>query len=209
LFTGDPNTLGFVAFVHADQLGTILALSQATLISAFAVALGSLILLAPACLRFWRKLRHSQAPAPQPPSVQSRADALARTTRDRESLQSLMKEVRDLTALCAQQIDTRVERLERLLADADRRIAASQSDHHPSRTESPLIESRYASPASSPSSSPHRRQDAPRMHGHFPTIDPIAQQVYDLADQGRSPVQIAGALEEHVGKVELILALRG
>lgn len=40
------------------------------------------------------------------------------------------------------------------------------------------------------------------------TLDPLTRGVYNLADQGYAPVQIAQELEEHIGKVELILALR-
>ncbi|GEM_PF-1251026 len=40
-------------------------------------------------------------------------------------------------------------------------------------------------------------------------IDPLTANVYELADRGRSPVEIARYLDEQVGKVELILALRG
>jgi hypothetical protein len=40
-------------------------------------------------------------------------------------------------------------------------------------------------------------------------VDPVTRRVYGLADQGLTPVEIAGRLEEQVGKVELILALRG
>jgi len=39
-------------------------------------------------------------------------------------------------------------------------------------------------------------------------IDPLSASVYELADRGRTPVQIAQYLDEQVGKVELILALR-
>lgn len=41
-----------------------------------------------------------------------------------------------------------------------------------------------------------------------PAIDPLTRQVYDLADAGRTPLSIARDLNEQVGKVELILALR-
>lgn len=40
------------------------------------------------------------------------------------------------------------------------------------------------------------------------TLDPLSASVYELADRGRSPVEIAQQLDEQVGKVELILALR-
>jgi hypothetical protein len=38
--------------------------------------------------------------------------------------------------------------------------------------------------------------------------DPLARQVYQLADTGLAPADIAQKIGEHVGKVELILALR-
>lgn len=39
-------------------------------------------------------------------------------------------------------------------------------------------------------------------------LDPLTRAVYDLADTGCTPVEIAKELQEQVGKVELILALR-
>ena len=38
--------------------------------------------------------------------------------------------------------------------------------------------------------------------------DPLARSVYQLADEGMEPTQIAQQLDEHIGKIELILALR-
>ena len=38
--------------------------------------------------------------------------------------------------------------------------------------------------------------------------NPLARRIYQLADSGRDSAQIAQELEEHIGKVELILALR-
>ena len=38
--------------------------------------------------------------------------------------------------------------------------------------------------------------------------DPLARKIYKLADAGRDPAQIAQELDEHIGKVELVLALR-
>ena len=39
-------------------------------------------------------------------------------------------------------------------------------------------------------------------------VDPLAKSVYSFADQGLDPAAIAAKLNEHVGKIELILALR-
>ena len=40
------------------------------------------------------------------------------------------------------------------------------------------------------------------------SLDPLTQSVYELADTGYQPIQIAQELQEQVGKVELILSLR-
>lgn len=65
-----------------------------------------------------------------------------------------------------------------------------------------------------------RPVNAPRIERHAPaepsvaTVeakpapDPLARKVYDLADAGRSTLAIARDLNEHPGKIELILALR-
>ena len=42
----------------------------------------------------------------------------------------------------------------------------------------------------------------------YEAADPIAVDVYRLADEGRSSIEIAKELDEHTGKIELILALR-
>lgn len=78
-------------------------------------------------------------------------------------------------------------RLERLLADAQ--AAIERLDR--------------AAPAGDP---PRRRAsglppaDAP--------LDAATLRIYELADAGRTPVEIARALGQHTGQVELILALR-
>jgi hypothetical protein len=41
------------------------------------------------------------------------------------------------------------------------------------------------------------------------TSDPLCASVYSLADSGSDAVAIAKQLDEHIGKVQLILALRG
>jgi hypothetical protein len=54
-----------------------------------------------------------------------------------------------------------------------------------------------------------RPQAAASQHPMPPACaDPMADRVYELADSGLSSVEIASALHEHTGKIELILALR-
>ena len=100
----------------------------------------------------------------------------------------LMETARRLSA----QLDNKAQRLEKLIGQADERIAAMsappRADIHRA-TEAPAEPRPPASPA------PRER-------------DPLTRAVYELADQGRTPLEIAQKLDEQVGKIELIIALR-
>ncbi len=89
--------------------------------------------------------------------------------------------VRELVA----ELDARADRLERLIAEADRRLT------RPGRPEPEVKPERSTGPA--------RRSEG----------DPMARRIYGLADEGLPTVEIARQLEQPTGKVELILALRG
>ena len=86
-------------------------------------------------------------------------------------------------------VSTRTVHMEPATHDA---VAA---DTHPIASESTANENR--------SSEPVDRDVADRE-----SIDQLTSEVYHHADRGCSPVEIAKQLDEHVGKVELILALR-
>jgi type VI protein secretion system component VasK len=100
----------------------------------------------------------------------------------------LMETARRLSA----QLDNKAQRLEKLIGQADERIAvmsaAPRADIHRA-TDAPAEPQPPASPA------PRER-------------DPLTRAVYELADQGRTPLEIAQELDEQVGKIELIIALR-
>ncbi len=121
----------------------------------------------------------------------SRADADATTAQMLETAQRL-----------AAQLDNKAERLEQLIARADDRLAAL-GGRVPDPPPDPLPATASLRPGreggrSGPRSS--NRSSAPR--------DPLTQTIYELTDTGRSPLEIAKALDEQIGKVELILALR-
>jgi len=145
---------------------------------------GAALVLAVPAVRAYLARRRSGTNVPAP--VSDRALRFNRLAREREELESLMSDVRELTRLCAAQIDARTARLEHLLERAER--AAAQLNTRAS--DAPLIGTRRVS------------VDAPAP------ADPVTSKVYSLADAGRSPVEIASELGEHVGKVELMLALR-
>ena len=113
------------------------------------------------------------------------------------------------------QADDRIRRLEDALDD---RVGASIS---PTRTAVPERARRApaetsASVSPSPAAGAVASDEAPSVkvapYGaeYFSeVVDPLTANVYELADRGRTPVEIARNLDEQVGKVELILALRG
>ncbi len=116
---------------------------------------------------------------------------------------SLPPESEELVDLLCARLDERAERIESLLADAKTTIARLEAlqaapvpepprRSRPARTERepPLVEVAPASSKSAPS-------------------DPLCASVYSLADSGADAVAIAKQLDEHIGKVQLILALRG
>lgn len=113
-----------------------------------------------------------------------------------DALVSDLEELAD--QLCAR-MDERAERLESLLARADETLSRlERAEKRPAREDAPppLIEvvrapGRTRTPASAEASA-----------------DPVSRRVYELADSGRDPLDIARSLDEQVGKVQLILALR-
>jgi hypothetical protein len=93
----------------------------------------------------------------------------------------------DLARRLAAQLDSKSAKLEILIRQADERIAALAG-----------------TAAASVSELPGQSRGAVTR----PPVNPLARAVYDLADAGRDPVQIARELDQQVGTIELILALR-
>lgn len=87
----------------------------------------------------------------------------------------------------AADVDAKTARLEAVLAAAEARIARLQPgaylEHAPAREQRP-------------------------RHEHFAEAANPHQEVYDLADQGLSAVEIARRTQRHTGQIELILNLR-
>ena len=156
----------------------------------------------------------------------------------RGDLEQLMVEIEQMAKRMGAQLDAKSMRIERLLDEADQRIeqlqklearALAQNDTQgDSRIDSLSADSDttasthgslnatgeaadhasgLANENASEHGSPHSQPAAAPAVDALPQ-DPLARSVYALADQGNDPQQIAKELQEHVGKVELILALR-
>ncbi|MEM1212746.1 MAG: hypothetical protein AAGI68_10665 [Planctomycetota bacterium] len=115
----------------------------------------------------------------------------------RGDLESLMVDIEQLAKRLSSQLDAKVTEVEKVLAEADQRIAQLQSNSPPA----PAAAEAHPQPASPTPAK--QNATAPPL-----PVDPLTQAVYDLADAGQEPADIAQQTGEHLGKVELILALR-
>jgi hypothetical protein len=115
---------------------------------------------------------------------------LDQTSGMRGDLEQLMVEIEQLAKRMGAQLDVKAMRLEQLLRQADQRVAELER-----------LQRAEPGQASAP---PAPRPQAPPAAPE----DPLARNIYQLADAGNDSIEIARQLNEHVGKVELILALR-
>ncbi|MDQ3440087.1 MAG: hypothetical protein M3478_07025, partial [Planctomycetota bacterium] len=123
-------------------------------------------------------------------------------------MSNLLVELSEMARQVTAQLDTRSTKLELLMREADEKIEALRA----------LQSSAPASPP--PSTAPVQRQIVTErealMQPLEPSppppqeqqIDPRHAEIYALADQGRTPVDIASHLGRPSGEIELILALR-
>lgn len=138
----------------------------------------------------------------------------------RHDLQGLMVEIEQMAKRLGAQLDAKTIHLEKAMREADERIAQLQALRETGPgggAASPLPQAPPTDPhsegvsppppdaAASASESPDAASIAPEPDVY---TDPLTQEVYALADRGQGPQSIAQSLGEHVGKVELILALR-
>jgi hypothetical protein len=126
-------------------------------------------------------------------------ERLNQTRQIRGDLESTMRELEQLAQRLGDDLDRRSAELTRLIAEADRRLAALKA-----------APARDATPAASPTIVVTTRPAPNRATAADGVVSPdeLSQRVYQLADQGSAPLDIARNLNEQVGKVELILALR-
>ena len=129
--------------------------------------------------------------------------SLAQQRAVERDMSNLLVELSEMARQMTAQLDTRSAKLELLIREADARIAALRS----------------GSPA--PAIAPDSAVDEPlqgviieakaSLNGslHEQKVDPRHAQIYDLADEGHSPQEIARQLGQPSGEIELILALRG
>ena len=107
------------------------------------------------------------------------------------------------------QLDVKAERLEQLIREADERLSAlGAAPSAPVHLDDGLDDGRDhgSTAAAGPDLVTDETRDEPREPQRM--MDPLISAVYELADEGRPVVEIARELDEQIGKVDLILALR-
>jgi hypothetical protein len=137
-----------------------------------------------------RRLRRAEASL----TARERIDKLKAEAGTRGGDAAAAAETLDQVQRMSGQLNARAAYLQRLIELADARIAQLRRLDDAPATEAPPRSSREMEPRTV------NRADAP--------TDPLTRQVYDLADANVSSVDIARRLQEEIGKVELILALR-
>jgi hypothetical protein len=120
--------------------------------------------------------------------------SLAQQRAVERQMQNVLVDMAEMARQITAQLDTRAAKLELLIKEADAKIAAMgvapPTTVKAQNTEAPAAEA--ASEAMLPENPP----------------DPRHADIYALADQGRSPAEIARQLNRPSGEIELILALR-
>lgn len=153
-------------------------------------------------LRPWvaRRLADVRAVAARPKARRSPGSAL-----ETPAVRDVARDAEELARHLAAQIDAKAERLERLIRLADDRLAALEQAAAEGLLDAPTSLANAREPKTG--------RVGRAIGGGAPSAtleaDPVTRRVHELADEGRSPREIALTLGEHVGKVQLILALRG
>jgi hypothetical protein len=118
-----------------------------------------------------------------------------RKGRPRAETKALADDLVELTERLANELDRKAERVEALLSAADERIR--QLERLQLETPRGSFEGRLVEPR-------------PRVRHETTGAESVGshREVYDLADQGLSPLEIAQRLDRPTGQIELILNLR-
>jgi hypothetical protein len=118
-------------------------------------------------------------------------------------LPALAADLEELSQHLAARLDAKAARLELLIAQADDRIDRLSRLEQGGGGGAPRVHIMPGIPNSRSPQPVHAAADE-----HDAGADPVTRQIYQLADEGLPPVEIARRLAQHTGKVELILALR-
>jgi hypothetical protein len=143
----------------------------------------------------------------------TRSSPMATQRSVEREMSNLLVELSEMARQVTAQLDTRATKLELLMKEADEKIETLRAlqASAPSSSSSPLPPT---APSAALRQSVAEREalmqplETPLSPPPEPAIDPRHAEIYALADQGRTPVDIASRLGRPSGEIELILALR-
>ncbi len=154
-------------------------------------------------------IRKKRRYAQQQGTAREQVDDMKQRHKLRGDLEQLMIEVEQLAKRFGAQLDAKTMHMEQLISEADRKIAELKQMELGRQNAAKLheamaspFEDKPAAPAAVPTT--EAESASPTQNAG----DALKQSVYDLAEKGHDPAEIAKQLNEHVGKIELILALR-
>jgi len=133
----------------------------------------------------------------------------------RDDLERVMVEVEEMARRVSAQLDAKTVAIEKLLRDAQTKV--EQLNAAIERFERAAAASANGegkadgaddSPAPGDSVAPAPDTPTPTPPRAASPQDELSRRVYALADEGHAAPAIARQLDEHIGKIELILALR-
>lgn len=168
--------------------------------------------------------RRRMARAKWPKLRGTELDSGASDAAARNELATLLKQLDELSRQVEGRLDAKVAALEQSIHNADQRIAALRTLLIAAQSAGVQLESGRAA-GDAPSSSrrsdvadlkPQAKPLADRAASLYPNLtsldssplDPRTRRIYELADAGRTALQIAQELQQRIGEVELILNLR-
>lgn len=190
--TGTPSDLGKDSRSGPSSSTEILGGSNA--LAGMLMAGGVLII----TFILMSRLRRKQKSRPSQLSTAEQVAHLRARAADSAGIDAFKADAHDFTRQMAALLDSKAERLEQIIADADDRLARLE---HAQQTLAPI-----SPPLQTPR--PASRRTPPDID-RSPAVDPLHDRVYRLADSGLDPVAIAREIGQPTGQIELILALRG
>jgi hypothetical protein len=141
-------------------------------------------------------VRRAKQPT-EPSDPRARLQAIRKQADARAQIESYSADAQELAQRLAAQLDAKAHRIQILLEEADEAVRRLERARRGLDARGDIrIEGRADRPR-------HLAHDAPS-----PDDNPLAGEVYRLADEGHSTLEIAQRLKQHVGQIELMLALR-
>ncbi|NBC10330.1 MAG: hypothetical protein GVY24_01160 [Planctomycetes bacterium] len=129
----------------------------------------------------------------------------------RDDLERVMVEVEEMARRVSAQLDAKTVAIEKLLRDAEAKVEqlnATLERFERAAAATTIGEGKDDGADDPPATDDPVAPATPAPPGAASPQDELSRRVYALADEGHAAPAIAKQLDEHIGKVELILALR-